>query len=89
MDQETKDEFVTTYKKLLDSLNEQKKAGEKYDFPAELKAYETANGLDPIGYFQARARGEGWLRAGCATTSPRSCTAAQSRLRSACCEGSP
>ena len=52
LDQVTREEFNSTYRGLLDQLNEKKKAGLKFDFANELKVYERDNELDTNGYFK-------------------------------------
>lgn len=52
MDQATRESFISTYKGLLDQLNEKKKAGIKFDFGHELKMYERDHELDTISYFR-------------------------------------
>lgn len=56
MDQATRESFISTYKGLLDQLNEKKKAGIKFDFGHELKMYERDHELDTISYFRVRPR---------------------------------
>lgn len=55
MDQSTREGFISTYKGLLDQLNEKKKAGIKFDFGHELKMYERDHELDTISYFRVRS----------------------------------
>ena len=52
MDQATRDGFNSTYRGLLDQLNEKKKAHIKFDFGNELKLYERDHELDTIGFFR-------------------------------------
>jgi hypothetical protein len=52
MDPGTRDQFNATYKGLLDSLNDKKKAGIKYDFATDLKIYERDNEIDTICFFR-------------------------------------
>ena len=54
MNQTTRDAFNATYRGLLDLLNERKKAGVKYDFAAELRAYEDQYQLDKTAFFHVR-----------------------------------
>lgn len=55
MERATQDSFNTTYRGLLDTLNEKKKAGLKYDFAAELKVFERDHELDTLAFFRVRA----------------------------------
>lgn len=52
MDLGTREQFNVTYKGLLDSLNDKKKAGMKYDFAHDLKIYERDNEIDTICFFR-------------------------------------
>ena len=54
MERATQDSFNTTYRGLLDALNEKKKAGLKYDFAAELKVFERDHELDTLAFFRVR-----------------------------------
>ena len=50
-----REQFNSTYKNLLDSLNEKKKAGIKYDFAADLRIYERDFEIDTICFFRVRS----------------------------------
>ena len=54
MDPATREQFNNTYKLLLDSLNDKKKAGVKYDFATDLRTYERDHEIDTICFFRVR-----------------------------------